>query len=655
MAVAKMEKLALTFNARHIDEILQLMQGFQEVHIDIGLESTVPPSKKAEVDLEIHRIEKDLQEIQAAHSILKGRESKNMLAILRNSEEKNLSADELTKIVTESNWSNILNEIIKTDRWLQNNNKRRKELNRLIDELTKWERLNCNPLDFKKLCRTTAWFGSVHEKHEEKFSETLLEHEDDGLYFEKVTVIGDRVYFLVICHISVVNSVNVLLNVFSFSPEEYMFDKPQAEARRALEVEESAILADETEIAKQIDRQKKYDEILKFSEDYNLNILLRKKKSLEVTYFGDKIAINGWIPSDKCRQFRALLAENFNNEDYQVVFSTVAEKDLDNVPIKLQNNQFVSNYEKLTEMYSMPRYNEIDPTPVMTVFYMIFFGLMVADLGYGLAVFLVGLVVKKFLKLKRSTRSFMDFLFYLSFPIMGWGLVFGSFCGWSLPFHLISSSVDIIPLAILSIILGYFHIMAGLILQILNQLKLKRYFDMLSGGLSWLLMLFGGGVMILGSFIAGIGVLFPIGAVILGIGLAMTVIVPAIEYGKRWYVGIGKGLYALYGATSYLGDFVSYTRLMALGVAGGSVAQAFNTILSYLPMAVRLSFGILLGVILHCINIFLSMLSAYVHGLRLQFIEFFSKFYSGGGRRYEPFKAAEKNVIITGVHKKEDV
>jgi len=110
--------------------------------------------------------------------------------------------------------------------------------------------------------------------------------------------------------------------------------------------------------------------------------------------------------------------------------------------------------------------------------------------------------------------------------------------------------------------------------------------------------------------------------------------------------GLAKGLYALYGVSSYVGDLVSYTRLMALGVAGASIAMAFNTILAYLPLLVRVTVGVLLAIALHGLNMFLSMLGAYVHGLRLQFVEFFSKFFSGGGRKFRPFGASNRHVTV---------
>jgi V/A-type H+-transporting ATPase subunit I len=561
----------------------------------------------------------------------------------------------LTRIVEESNWEDTLEEVIHTERKLQDNRSRRQEVIKQFEELQIWEQLVCNPLNFATLHRTVAFFGSVHKKHVEGFTESILKHEENGMCYELVAEKDDRVYFLLLCHDSVLDRLNSYINVFSFSTEEYPFDKPQAEMRKQLEIEEARLLEEEIEIDKLIVEQAKYDELLAFADDYHLNYLLRKKKSLEVTYDGDEIIINGWIVAENSNQFKKLLADNIPTSDYQLIFGEVSKRDIDIVPIKLQNNKFVATFERLTELYSLPRYNEIDPTPAMTFFYLIFFGLMVSDLGYGLAVFLIGLIVRRFLKVKRDTRSFVDFLFYLSIPTMVWGVITGTFFGMDMPIYLISVTVDVIPMTILSIVIGFFHIMTGLVMQMMNQVKLKNYFDMMTGGLGWFLAFLGGSAMIMARLTPWFDsdVLFIAGAIITGIGLVMIVILPAVEYGKRWYVGLGKGLYALYGAIGYFGDFVSYTRLMALGVAGASVARAFNIIVSYLPLPLMLTAGVVLAIGLHLFNMFLSMLSAYVHGIRLEFIEFFGKFYTGGGRKFEPFKPAEKNVIITDSDEKE--
>ena len=643
-----MEKLALTFNQKHLDEILALTQGFQGVHIDTGYEASIPPARKTVVDKEIREIEDKLREINAASSIIKERKPTKMLSSLRNSEEKKLSIMEFTEKVEGSGWERILEEVIHTDRWLSDNRKRRKEVTRLQDEMQIWGRLNSNPLRFGELRRVTAFFGSVHKKHDAEFSEILTKHEEDGVVYEKPLTSEDRAYYLIFCHNGFLERLDLYMSEFSFSAEEYPFDQPPDEVKKNLEKEEKQLIEDEKEINRLIEQQSKYEETLAFAEDYNLNALLRKRKSIEVIYDGEDVVIEGWITSDKRAQFEKLMAEHIPKEDYRLSISEAHDDDVSEVPIKLNNRKLGAVYERLTEMYSLPKYNETDPTPVMTLFYMIFFGMMVGDVGYGLAVFIIGLLIRKVLKVKRSTRSFVDFLYYLSFPIMAWGFVFGTLFGLDLPFGLISATVDIIQMTVLSVILGYFHIMTALVLQIINQIKLRNYYDMASGGLAWFTAFLGGGLMLLAGVTQWVfsQTLFNIGLAIVGLGLAMIIICPAVQYGKRWLAGVGKGLYAVYGATSYLGDFISYTRLMALGVAGGSVALAFNTIISFLPIPLRVTLGFLLAVILHALNIFLSMLSAYVHGIRLQFIEFFGKFYTGGGKKFEPFKAAEKNVVI---------
>ena len=124
--------------------------------------------------------------------------------------------------------------------------------------------------------------------------------------------------------------------------------------------------------------------------------------------------------------------------------------------------------------------------------------------------------------------------------------------------------------------------------------------------------------------------------------------------GKTLAGKIGSGLYGLMDVTNYVGDMISFTRLMALGVAGGSIASAFNLIISYLPIAARFTVGILLFVALHALNIFLSYLSAYVHGIRLQYLEYFGKFFTGGGRAFVPFKTDEKYVEVISEEKMQE-
>jgi len=649
MAVTKMEKLAFTFKADRLDIVLRLMQGFQGVHINTGFESSVPHRKRAEADKQIREIEKKLQDVQAAIDILKSRESGGFLKSLTEGGEKQFDMRTFTRIVEDSDWESMLADVVTTDRLLTDNRTNRQAVNRQLSELALWEQLDANPLDFKRLDRSMALFGSVHKLHADEFAGNLAQYADEGVYCEKVTEHLDRAYFFIVHHVDSADKAAVIITEFSFTAEEYNFEFSQKKMNEKLRADEAELVSEERELNGFIEKQADYLEILTFAEDYLLNEMIVVKKSLEIFCEDDDATINGWIIADKSREFERLIKGRLPDGEYTLLFSPVRDKDLPDVPVKLKNNGVATVYERLIDMYSLPKYDEIDPTPVMTVFYLVFFGMMVADIGYGIAVFLIGLAVRRWLNVNRSTRGFMDFLYYLSFPIIGWGIVYGSFCGIRMPFRLISISVDIIPMIVLSVVMGYFHIMAGFVLHILNRLKHKDYFDMVAGGLAWFVTLLGGGLMIAAGMLAftGDNVVFIIGSVLLGAGVFMTIVFPAVQYGKRWYMGVGKGLYALYGATSYLGDFISYARLMALGVAGGSVAVAFNTILAYLPVPVRFTLGIALALVLHGLNIFLSMLSAYVHGIRLQFIEFFGKFYTGGGKKFEPFKAAEKNVIIT--------
>ena len=311
----------------------------------------------------------------------------------------------------------------------------------------------------------------------------------------------------------------------------------------------------------------------------------------------------------------------------------------------LENNAFLQPFENLTEMYGLPKYGELDPTPFTAPFYLAFFGMMAADLGYGALLWLGTFLLLKLFHFDKGMRRNLKFFHLLSYPVMLWGIVFGSAFGADLPFQPLSLSKDLITIMILSIIFGVVQIMVGLSLGAYSNLKKKAYTDAYTSHIGWLAILTGLILYVVGGMVLNISWIATIGSSISIIAAIGIVVVTVLTSDNKWG-GLASGLYNLYGISGYVADIVSYTRLMALAVSGGSIASAFNMLVGFLPPVARFSAGIILIIALHGLNIFLSFLGAYVHGLRLQFVEFFGKFYEGGGRALKPFKTYEKYIDI---------
>ena len=225
---------------------------------------------------------------------------------------------------------------------------------------------------------------------------------------------------------------------------------------------------------------------------------------------------------------------------------------------------------------------------------------------------------------------------------MIWGLVYGSFLGFELPFALISTSTDIMTILVISVIFGFMTILAGLWLSGTKNLRLKDYGGAYNSGFAWILILLGLLFIVLGKLFPALAILAPIGQW-LAILNALGILVVSVVTSKK-ITGLIAGLFNLYNISSYVGDLVSFTRLMALGLAGASMGSAFNLIVSLFPPIGRYTVGIVAFVLLHLVNMSLAFLSGYVHSARLIFVEFFGKFYDGGGKAFTPLKSAEKYV-----------
>ncbi len=351
------------------------------------------------------------------------------------------------------------------------------------------------------------------------------------------------------------------------------------------------------------------------------------------------VALEGWFPAEDEEKLTAAL----NGFDCAWEFSDPAEEEYPEVPVKLKNNAVTKPLNMVTEMYSLPAYSGVDPNPLMFPFFILFYGMMMADMGYGILMIIGGLLLKK-----SRARGMMGYMAGLL--LMGgvstfiFGAVTGGFFGdfltqvvklttgkdFALP-SLFTPLDDTLAILIGSMCLGFVHIVTGMAVSFVRKIKAGQVLDAVFEEVTWWVVF------------AGLGCMFLLHTnIVLYVGIAMVVIGPIIT-GK----GMGKitGIFgSLYNhVTGFFGDILSYSRLMALMLAGSVIAQVFNT-LGAIPGNVVIF--VVISMIGNALNFALNLLGCYVHDLRLQCLEFFNKFYEDGGKPFRPLDIKTKFVDI---------
>lgn len=353
------------------------------------------------------------------------------------------------------------------------------------------------------------------------------------------------------------------------------------------------------------------------------------------------LLLQGWAPAENEAEIAAFL------EAREAYFETADPEPEDDVPIKFANNRFTRLFEPIAELYMLPKYNEIDLTPFFAPFYMIFFGLSLGDIGYGTFLLVASTLALIFMKkVGKSMRGMLRLGQILGASTMVCGLLTGGFFGFSIYetnipfFQNMKEQVyfDNQQMFVLSLILGVIQILFGMCLKIFNRI---RQFDIMHA-----LSTIGWVVLLLSVIVA---YLFPSLLAMGGTLHLMVMGVAAIPIfffnapGKNPLLNLGLGLYDTYNmATGLLGDVLSYVRLFALGLSGGILASVFNSLaLGLKPDNVVAGPLVFLIIFLfgHAMNIFMNVLGAVVHPMRLTFVEFYKNAeFTGGGKRYEPFK-----------------
>lgn len=365
---------------------------------------------------------------------------------------------------------------------------------------------------------------------------------------------------------------------------------------------------------------------------------------------GDKLLLlEGWVPEEE----KASLISMLDGES--VFYELSAPQPNDDVPIRFKNNGFFRLFEPICELYMLPKYNELDLTPFFAPFYMIFFGLCLGDMGYGLVMTLVAIALLATKKAKGTMKGYVNLVLTLGISTIVCGSLTGTFFGfniyeWNIPlvnwwrdnvsFAAMNPETgklnDANPMLFnLSLILGGVQILYGMIIKVVN-ITIQTGFKYALSTLGWIIILL---TAVASMLIPGIPTvitytLYGIGAI--GVFLFNSP-------GKNPILNIGLGLWDTYNmATGLLGDILSYVRLFALGLSGGILAMVFNSLATGMSPDNAIAgpiVTVLIFVIGHFINMFMNVLGSLVHPMRLTFVEFFKNSgYEGGGKPYKPFK-----------------
>ncbi len=529
-------------------------------------------------------------------------------------------------------------DIISLRKKISENNLKLGRENAKIAALEQWQSLDV-PMNFGG---TASVLSGVYT-----YPSYLSEDELSEIFSDS----ADYMYYETVSHAKEITCVFVLyLKDFAQQAVRFLREKGFAEpggglthytpAQKIINIKKKIndIAKENKQIEQQIELYAKSRDEIKLLYDH---LLMRKEKyeNLEkVRLTAESFIIEGYIPENKCTEIEKKLE---NGCVCAVEFADVSPEER---PVLFKNNAFAAPVEEITRSYSMPSAKDIDPNAIMSIFYYLFFGMMFSDAGYGLVLAAAAGYLGFIKKVESGTKQFMRMFFFCGISTAFWGFMYGSFFGdavkglkplWINPVD------EPLKLLIFSICIGILQIVVGLVIKFYIDFRAGEKMSAIFDTGSWIMILLGAAVAVAG-YVFGVNILYNIGIAMAVIGALMVLLMKNRET-LNPFKRLLSGVLGLYDITSYVSDALSYSRLMALGLATGVIAQVVNIMGS-------LAGGGIVGTVAyvvifaagHAMNFAINVLGAYVHTNRLQYVEFYSKFYEGGGKEFSPLKMNTK-------------
>jgi len=564
-----------------------------------------------------------------------------------------IKEEEFLEWIQNSDWEKICNKSNQIKEKLERLKEEKKDLVNEREFLSPWK--NLSTISFEKLKESrfiTYQMGIITSEVKETFYKNINELKGSHLHIVKEE--GRNVYFFLIYLRENQEKIDSIFQKFKIEKVELEEGREPLNERfkklkeRIRDVEEKI-----KKYQKELKRVSRERIKLMAFYDHFYNLLQEKKVTTEARFSSYTFTLQGWIREEDLPRLKKGL------KDYPSLEIITREPGEDEeVPVALSNSSLFKPFELIVNLYGIPRYFEIDPTPFLAPFFAIFFGFCLTDGGYGLILSLLSFIALKKFKIGGGWKKLFLILFISGLVTMGVGVLTGGIFGISvasLPPSLsfLKRIVLFYPLEepmvflMVALGLGLIHILVGIALAFWEDFRRGDIISAFLDHASWILLILG--LLIFGASKAGVleKTIGDIGLVMF-IGSAGTLFL-FVGRGNKTFIGrIGQGAYELYGIVQTFGDILSYSRLLALGLATSVIATVVNTI-AVMVKGIPFIGPILMIVILiggHLGNIGLNTLSGVIHTLRLQFVEFFGKFYQGGGKSFAPLREERKYIAL---------
>ena len=659
MAVLQMKRISICALKKDRKAILELLQRRGIVEIDAAIPED---SVFSRTDTSGSRsvFQKNSDAAASALDVLNkyAPESKGLLSMLEGRTEK--TAEDYNQFAARStDVMGTVRRINAASRDVAENKAEILKLDGQLESLAPWSSLDLSMRTRGTRC-TRAFFGTLGGDMDLESVLALLAGQNPKLpavHVEVISTSQTQTCVFVLCHKDDAAAVEETLRAVGFAtvanPGE---DAPADQFRQLTERREelNTKIAEAEEMLRQSGDKR---EDVQFAVDY-FNMRCEKYEMIEnLAQSKHTFILTGYITEKDAEPLKAELEQNF---DPAVEITDCDPKDLP--PIALKNNGFTAPVEGVLTSFGYPGRGEVDPCSVMAIFYYVLFGLMLSDAAYGLLMAIgCGFALLKYKNMESGMRKTLKMYCFCGISTAFWGFMFGSFFGDVVHvvadtfFHRPDISLPALwfepvkePMRMLdfSMLLGLLHLFAGLAMKAYQYARQKAWLDILYDVVFWYLLLIGLVLFGLNSEML-IGILqlnfrlpdsaATVGLIMAAIG-AVGILLTAGRESRSPFKRLLKGAYGLYGVTSYLSDILSYSRLLALGLATGVIATVVNSMGSMMgDGVVGIITFVLVFLVGHTLNLAINLLGAYVHTNRLQFVEFFGKFFEGGGREFRPF------------------